>query len=169
MTQPPPPYGGDPNNPYGQQPQYAPPPGPDPYGAAGYDQPPTYTPPPGPDPYYGGQIPYGAAQYGGAVQYGGAGVPAQGTNNSLALTSMILGIAGLVLMWFCGVGILPAIAALITGFIGRSQINDSGGMQGGSGMALTGIITGAVAVGLSLMFLVIWLVTGALGALFNNG
>lgn len=160
MTQPPPPYGGDPNNPYGQQSPYGQPPPPEPYAGGGYQQyqpPPGYMPPPAPDPYYGGP-----------VQYGAAGFPAQ-RNNSLALASMICGIAGLVLMFFCGLGFLPAVAALITGFIGRSQINQSGGTESGSGMALTGIITGAVAVGLSVLFLVIWLVSGALGALFSNG
>lgn len=175
MAQPPPPYGGDPNNPYGQQPPYEQqppygqqpqygqpygqqPPPPDPYGGGGYQQqaPPSYTPPFAPDPY------------GYPVQYGAAGVPAQ-RNNGLALASMICGIAGLVLMWVCGIGFAPAVAALIMGFVARGQINQSGGMEGGSGMALTGIITGGIAVLLSLLFLVIWLVSGVLGTLFNGG
>lgn len=163
MTQQPPPYGGDPNNPYapqspyGPQPPYGQQPQNDPYGGGGYQQPPSYTPPPGPDRYFGGP-----------VQYGAAGIPARPANNPLALASMICGIAGLVLM-FCWVGFLPAVAALIMGFIGRNQINQSGGAQGGSGMALTGIITGAIAVGLSLLIIVVYLVTGTLGAILNNG
>ena len=163
MAQPPPPYGGDPNNPYGQQAPYGQPPPygqqpppPDPYAGGGYQQPPSYTPPLSPDPY------------GYPVQYGAAGVPAQ-RNNGLALASMICGIAGLVLMWVCGIGFAPAVAALIMGFIARGQINQSGGMEGGSGMALTGIITGGVAILLSLLFLTIWLVSGVLGTLLNHG
>jgi hypothetical protein len=163
MAQPPPPYGGDPNNPYGEQPPYTPPPPQDPYAAGGYQQapsstpPPSYMPPPAPGPYYGGP-----------VQYGAAGYPAQ-RNNSLALISMICGIGGLVLMFFCGLGFLPAVAALILGFVGRSQINQSGGTQGGSGMALTGIITGGVAIALSVIVFIIVLSTGVLGAIANNG
>ena len=156
MTQPPPPYGGDPNDPYGQPPSYAPQQQ-DPYGGGGYQQVPSYTPPPAPGPYYGGP-----------VQYGAAGYPAQ-RNNSLALISMICGIAGLVLMFFCGFGFLPAVAALITGFMGRSQINQSGGTQGGSGMALTGIITGGVAVALSVIVFIIFLVGGVFSAITNSG
>lgn len=156
MSQAPPPYGGDPNNPYGQQAPYGqqqPPP--DPYAGGGYQQPPAYTPPFQPEPY------------GYPMQYGAAGVPAQ-TNNGLALTSMICGIAGLALMFFCGIGFLPAVAGLITGFIARNQINQSGGVQGGSGMALTGIITGAAAVGLSILFIVLYLGFGLLGTILNN-
>lgn len=158
MSQPPPPYGGDPNNPYGQQPAYGQqqPPPPDPYQPSGYQQPPTYTPPFQPDPY------------GYPMQYGAQGIPMQ-RSNGLALTSMICGIAGLVLMFFCGLGFLPAVAALITGFIARSQINQSGGVQGGSGQALAGIITGAAAIGLSILFIVLWLITGLASALINNG
>lgn len=157
MAQPPPPYGGDPENPYGQQPpSYTPPPQ-DPYAGGGYQQAPSYTPPPAPGPYYGGP-----------VQYGAAGYPAQ-QNNSLALISMICGIAGLVLMFFCGIGFLPAVAALILGFVGRSQINQSGGAQGGSGMALTGIITGGVAVALSVIVFIIFLATGLISAITSNG
>ena len=157
MTQPPPPYGGDPNDPYGQPPPYTPPPQQDPYGGGGYQQVPSYTPPPAPGPYYGGP-----------VQYGAAGYPTR-QNNSLALISMICGIAGLVLMFFCGFGFLPAVAAVIMGFVGRSQINQSGGMQGGSGMALTGIITGGVAVALSVIIFIVFLIGGVFSAITNSG
>jgi hypothetical protein len=103
------------------------------------------------------------------VQYGGAGFQARPANNSLAVASMICGIAGIVLVWFCGLGVPPAIVALITGFLGRSQINESGGVQGGSGMALAGIITGAAAIAVALLFLVLQLVFGTVGAILSSG
>lgn len=155
MAQPPPPYGGDPNNPFGQQPQYQPPA--DPYAQPGYQQPPAYTPP-----AYGQPQPYMS----GPVQYGAQGVTPG--NNVLALISMILGIAGLVLMCAYGIGFLPGAAGLVLGFVGRSQINRSGGLQGGSGMAMAGIIMGAIAVGLSVIVLVAILVFGAIGAFSGN-
>jgi hypothetical protein len=171
---PPPPYGGDPDNPYGQQPpSYTPPPPHDPYAGGGYQQ----APPPPQDPYAGTGYqqqapsytppPAPGAYYGGPVQYGAAGYPAQ-SNNSLALISMICGIGGLVLMFFCGLGFLPGVAALVLGFVGRSQINQSGGAQGGSGMALTGIITGGVAVALSAIIFIIVLATGVFSAFMNS-
>ena len=161
MSQPPPPYGGDPNNPYGQhtpygqQTPYGQPPPPDPYAGGGYQQPPAYQPPLAPDPY------------GYPVQYGASGVAGQ-RNNGLAVASMICGIAGLVLM--CGmIGFLPAAAGVILGFVARSQINQSGGVAGGSGMALAGIITGGIAVGLSILVIVLYLGFGVLGTILNNG
>ncbi|MGH7921367.1 MAG: DUF4190 domain-containing protein [Candidatus Dormibacteraceae bacterium] len=163
MAQPPPPYGGDPNNPYGQQPpppQYTPPP--NPYGGGGYEQPqpqqppyqqqpPQYTPPP--DPYGGGGYP-------APMQYGAAGVAA-GRNNTLALVSMIVGIASIVV---CCLGAPGGIAAVIMGFIARNQINQSGGAQGGGGMALTGIICGGVAILLGILIVILDLA----GALTSN-
>lgn len=165
MSQIPPSYGGDPDNPYGQQtpdgpqtpqqqqaPYQAQPPPPDPHGEGEYPPPRAHNPR------------LAAGSYGYPVQYA---PPAKSTNN-LALASMICGIAGLVLMWFCGIGFLPAVAAVVLGFVGRSQINQAGGTSGGAGLAMTGIITGCVAIGLSVLFLVFWIGFGILGSVFNH-
>jgi hypothetical protein len=68
---------------------------------------------------------------------------------------MVLGILSLLVCWCFGIGALLAIGALATGFIGRSQIRDSGGLQKGDGMALAGIITGGVGVLLTIAYLAI--------------
>jgi hypothetical protein len=53
-------------------------------------------------------------------------------------------------MLFCyGAGVLPGIAALITGFIARKQIKEDAGGSVGNGMSLAGMITG----GISTLFL----------------
>lgn len=73
--------------------------------------------------------------------------------NGLAITSMVLGILGILLFWFFGLGVLLGILAVIFGFIARGQIAREG--QGGRGMALAGIITGFVAVGLLVLLVLI--------------
>lgn len=90
-------------------------------------QPPGYTPQP---PY--GQQPYGQPPYG---QPGGYPQPAK-TN--------VLAIVGLVLSFFVSlVGLILSIVALV-------QINGSNGTQKGKGLAIAGIIIGA----LSMLFTV---------------
>jgi hypothetical protein len=74
-------------------------------------------------------------------------------NNPLALTSMILGIAGIVLSFIYGIGAIPAIVAVILGHIGMGQIKSSGGTQGGNGMALAGLITGYIAIGIAVLYI----------------
>ena len=66
---------------------------------------------------------------------------------------MVLGILSVVVCWCFGLGGILAIAAVVLGFVSRSQISDSGGLQKGDGMALAGIITGGVGVLLTVAYL----------------
>ena len=70
-------------------------------------------------------------------------------SNSMALTSMILGILGIFVAF-----IFTAVPAIICGHIARKQIRESGGAQSGDGMALTGLITGYLVTLLTLLFIV---------------
>jgi Protein of unknown function (DUF3105)/Domain of unknown function (DUF4190) len=72
-------------------------------------------------------------------------IPAPKTNG-MAVTSLISGILGLTIC--AGVG---SIAALIFGYVGRGQIKRSQGMEGGSGMALAGIIMGWIGVAIAAL------------------
>ena len=131
--------------------------------------PPSYGPPPPADPYGGGggympQEPPPPAYATPVAPYGAAPAGAMRQNNTLSLVSMIVGIASLVI---CCVGVPGGVAALIMGIIGRNQINQSGGVQSGSGMALTGIICGAAAIGVSILGWILY-VAGVLSSL-NNG
>jgi hypothetical protein len=95
------------------------------------------TPPPG----FGQQPPpqpgYGAPQYGGQPQYGYSGAPKA---NGLAIASLVCGLAGILT---CGVA---SLAAIPLGFVAISQINKSNGTQTGKGMAIGGIVVGALVV-----------------------
>jgi uncharacterized protein DUF4190 len=73
-----------------------------------------------------------------------------------AYASLILGIVGLVVC-----PLLPSIAALITGYGAKSQIDRAAGQLGGRGIALAGIVLGWVAVGLWALILLIIVVASA--------
>jgi hypothetical protein len=99
--------------------------------------------PPPPPPGYGsppyahpGMVPQGYPAYPPAVQ----------TTNGFSIASLVLGI-----VWVFGLG---AILAVIFGFVARKQIRESGGRQGGGGMALAGIILGFV----GIAGLILWIV-----------
>ena len=61
--------------------------------------------------------------------------------NTLAVTSLVLGILSLML---CGVGVVFSIPGLICGFMGMSRVKKSGGAEKGHGLALTGTIMSGV-------------------------
>ncbi len=73
----------------------------------------------------------------------------QPKNSALAIWSLVLGIIGLVLLLAC-IGPLFAIPGVICGHLAYSQINRSGGALAGQGVALAGLITGYVSIGLSV-------------------
>jgi hypothetical protein len=76
------------------------------------------------------------------------------STNGFSIASLVLGI-----VWVFGVG---AVLAVIFGFVARKQIRESGGRQGGSGMALAGIILGFV----GIAGLILWIVL--IAAVVNN-
>lgn len=78
------------------------------------------------------------------------GTAAAGRFNPLAIVSLILGIVGFFIGLF---GIVGAVA-LVLGLVARSQIARTG--QRGRGMALAGIILGAIA----LVFTIVGLIVG---------
>ncbi len=121
---------------YGQSGQYG-----QSYGQQPYGQPPSYPP----------QPPGGYGNYGQPVQ-----------TSPLAIVSLVLGIVGLLCCTFFVLG----IAAAVTGFIARKQINESQGRQKGSGMALAGLILGVVSVLLALAYWAL-VITGVLTGNFN--
>src|SRR5204862_6436328 len=77
----------------------------------------------------------------------GTTLEAAGTSNGFCVASLVLGIIGLPA--FC-TGITP-ILAIVFGIIGLSQVNKAGG-SGGKGMAIAGMVCGAVGTIISVMF-----------------
>ena len=132
MSYPPPPQGPDhPHDgptppPEGAGQQGGPPPG------GSWGQPTGYPPPPGQP----GQLPYGGYPPPGPPMYT---PPPSPPNSGGATTSLVLGIASLVLC-----GLFTGIPAIILGVRARREIRESNGRIGGDGLALGGIITGVV-------------------------
>lgn len=134
-------------------PQYGPPQGMPPQSGAYPAQPPGYPPqPPGfppQPPGYPPQAPYGGYGYPG---YGGdpydpyRALKPPGTNGK-AIAALVTSIAGLL---FCG---LPSIAGLILGVIAMRETKRTG--QDGYGLALAGVIIGALVVVLFVLYIVV--------------
>lgn len=132
-------------------------------------------------PQYAPQQPYGSAvnqPYGAAAQppyyaasapgqpgagypsYGATAYPAPRPASGLAITSLICGIAGVVLFWAV-VPLLASIVAVITGHMALRQTKQNPAI-GGRGMAFAGLIMGYIMVG----FLVIGIVMTVISAVF---
>lgn len=110
--------------------------------------PPAYGTPPGfPPPAYGQQ------------QFGMPPVPA-GNRNGLGTAALVLGILSLV-TWFLFIGGLFGIVAVVLGFLGRGRAKRREASNGG--MALAGIVTGAVGILLTALVIV------GVAALFSTG
>ena len=79
--------------------------------------------------------------------------PVAGTKTSpLAIWSLVLGCLGIVLLLVC-IGPFFAIPAVICGHMAHSRIKRSAGTLSGEGMALGGLITGYISLGLSLFLI----------------
>ncbi len=79
-------------------------------------------------------------------------------NSTMALASLILGILG----WTVIPGI-GSIAAIITGHMAKSEIKNSMGALGGSGMATAGLVLGYASIALGVCAVCFFLVLPLLG------
>lgn len=102
----------------------------------------SYSDPPPPPPNYGAPPP--PPEYGG--QPGGFGGQPPKTS-VLAIFSLVTGIVGLC----CAGLLLPSIAAVVLGSMARKEIAGSGGTKRGSGLALAGLILGAIGIVLGIV------------------
>jgi hypothetical protein len=86
--------------------------------------------------------------------------PPQATQstNGYAVAALVLGITGLVI-----VPLIGSVLALVFGYMARSEIDRSGGTQGGRGLAVAGIVLGWV--GVFFGFLVVLLLLAVVAAL----
>lgn len=107
-----------------------PPAGPEPSEPSGHYPPPAY-----------GQQPYGGPP---------PGPLAVTPTNQKATAALITGITTLVLSWCCGLGVV-GVVAIVLGTKARAEIRRSGGAESGDGIAVAGIVTGAVAVVIGLV------------------
>jgi hypothetical protein len=88
--------------------------------------------------------------------------PYRAATNGLAVASLVLGIVGIpgVFALFN----IFSILALIFGLVSRSQIQKSGGTQGGAGMAMAGIVLGTIGIALD----VIWIIVAVTSSVYSG-
>lgn len=77
-------------------------------------------------------------------------------NDGLSITSMILGIVGIVFTFIPGlnfVGIICGVLAIIFGVISKNKIINSNNELSGLGMAKAGMILGIITIGIFILTL----------------
>ena len=77
-------------------------------------------------------------------------------NQTLAIVSLCLGLGSMTIGWCCSMGLLLSPAALITGFIALSMIKKDPQANQGRGLAIGGMVTGGIFLGLYLMIIVLY-------------
>lgn len=117
----------------------------------------SWTPPPAPEPNWQNQ------PIGQNTPFQPPMNVSQGQNQTLAIVSLVCGIASLL----CCTTLLPGIAALVTGYIARKNAAQNPDEYGGSGLALAGMITGGISVLFGLILLVLYVFTGVLAGIGN--
>jgi hypothetical protein len=88
-------------------------------------------------------------------QYGGYPM-SMSPNQTLAIVSLCLGISSITIGWCCYIGVLLGPAAMITGFIAMSQNKNDPQKYGGRGMAIGGIVTGAVYIAIMALIVILY-------------
>ena len=97
-----------------------------------------------------------AVAYGAPPPGGGYGAPGPGFSGGQAQSTSVMAIISLVtgiLSIVCCGSFVFGIAGVILGFLGRKEINESNGAKKGGGLAMAGLILGAVGIAFSLLVL----------------
>jgi hypothetical protein len=104
-----------------------------------------------------------------------AGVPQQQfgsypmpPSSSLAVVSLILGISSLTIGWCCSLALILAPAALITGVMAKNRADKQPDLYTGRGMAIGGIVMGAISLAAYILFIIIYGIAVIGGGLMNN-
>jgi hypothetical protein len=98
----------------------------------------------------GGQPPAWAGQASQGPSWGGSA--GASTSTGMATTALVLGIVSLPMLIFFGLGALLGIAAVVVGIIAVRRTNR--GEASGRGMAIGGIVTGAISVVLGILIVI---------------
>ena len=88
--------------------------------------------------------------------FGAAYSATRSPDQTLAIVSLCLGVASLTIGWCCYLGVLLGPAAMITGFIAMQKNKKDPQTYGGRGLAIGGIVTGAIYFALLILFLIIY-------------
>ena len=85
--------------------------------------------------------------FGQGAQFSPPPAAAGGQSQTLAIISLVVGVLSLC----CGYLFLPGIAAIVLGFMARSKASSDPAAYGGGGLALAGIILGALSLILGVL------------------
>jgi len=116
-----------------------------------------WTPPPAPDAAWQNQ------EVGSNTPFQPPAVGVGGESKGLALGSLICGILSCTIC--CGMGLFLGPAAAIMGFIAKKKADEDPQQYGGRGMALAGMITGAVGLVFGVALIIMQVFFGILGNL----
>ena len=86
-------------------------------------------------------------------------------NQTLAIVSLVVGILSLLC---CSTVFIPGIVAIVLGFMARGKANSDPKNYGGAGLALGGIITGALSLVVGIVIIVLYLFLGFGSALLQG-
>ncbi len=78
----------------------------------------------------------------------------------MAVAALVLGILSLLGAFFCGSGVLFGIIAVVLGFLGMKKANELPG-QPQRGLAIAGIVTGAIGTIISIIVILFVFVLGS--------
>ncbi|MEM7054968.1 MAG: DUF4190 domain-containing protein [Pseudomonadota bacterium] len=79
--------------------------------------------------------------------------------NTLAIVSLVFGILG-----WTALPLIGSIVAVITGHMARNAIRLSNGLEDGEGLAITGLVLGWIAVGITLLIIALVILIVMFGA-----
>ena len=98
-----------------------------------------------PGPYAGGYPP---------SPYYGYAPPPVGPKNGLGFAALVLAIIALLCVWSVFVAVVLGFVAVVVGFFGRGRVKR--GTANNGGVAIAGIVLGALAIIVGLAFIAIW-------------
>lgn len=127
-----------------------------------------YPPQPYPQqPYPYPQQPYGQP-YGGYPSPYGLSVPPSAPTSGKATTVLVLGVASLLLMFMCGIGLVTAIVALVLAPGAKREIRQSEGRLTGLSMVQGGVVCSWITIGLVVLIAAVIVLVLAIGASFGD-
>jgi len=93
--------------------------------------------------------------------YGAPPIQSQANMNTLSIVAAIAGGVGLVTFCCYGLGIVPSIAGLVTGFMGMKKVQETG--ERGRELAIAGMVMGGLGTLFALGYIILIIIGVASG------
>jgi hypothetical protein len=114
------------------------------------------------------QQPYPQQPYGGYPAPYGLPVPAPTPTSGKATTVLVLGVASLLLVFMCGIGLVTAIVALVMAPAAKREIHQSQGRLTGLGLVQGGVVCSWITIGLGVLAAAVIVLVLAVGTSLGN-